>query len=275
MSIIFHVSGREILDSRGNPTVEADVFLNDGTMGRAAVPSGASTGAHEAVELRDGDPDRYAGKGVQRAVSALNDEIADALVGQSALNQAELDELLINLDDTENKSRLGANAVLAASLAIAKAAAKHVDLPLFRYIGGTFARILPTPMMNVINGGKHADNPIDIQEFMIIPADALDFADAVRIGSEVFHSLRKKLQDAGHSVSVGDEGGFAPALKSAKEALDFMMGSVEAAGYAPGDEILFALDCAATEYFSDGQYSFKGENITRSMEENVDYLFIG
>ena len=272
MSLIFHVSAREILDSRGNPTVEADVLLEDGTMGRAAVPSGASTGAHEAVELRDGDPNRYAGKGVQRAVSALNDEIADALVGQSALNQAELDELLINLDDTENKSRLGANAVLAASLAIAKAAAKHVDLPLFRYIGGTFARILPTPMMNVINGGKHADNPIDIQEFMIIPADALDFADAVRIGSEVFHSLRRKLQDAGHSVSVGDEGGFAPALKSAKEALDFMMGSAEAAGYAPGDEIFFALDCAATEYFSDGQYSFKGENITRSMEENVDYL---
>ena len=191
MSLIFHVSAREILDSRGNPTVEADVLLEDGTMGRAAVPSGASTGAHEAVELRDGDPNRYAGKGVQRAVSALNDEIADALVGQSALNQAELDELLINLDDTENKSRLGANAVLAASLAIAKAAAKHVDLPLFRYIGGTFARILPTPMMNVINGGKHADNPIDIQEFMIIPADALDFADAVRIGSEVFHSLRR------------------------------------------------------------------------------------
>ena len=272
MSTILDVSGREILDSRGNPTVEAEVLLDDGTMGRAAVPSGASTGVHEAVELRDGDAGRYFGKGVQRAVSSLNTEISDALVGHDVLEQAALDKLLIELDGTENKSRLGANAILGASLAAAKAAAEFIDLPLYRYVGGTSARLLPVPMMNVVNGGQHADNPIDIQEFMIIPVSAQSFAEAVRIGSEVFHSLRKKLLDAGHSTAVGDEGGFAPELKSATEALDFMMRSVEAAGCDPGNDVLFALDCASTEYFSEGQYCFKGEGLTRSMEENVEYL---
>ena len=272
MSIIIDIIGREILDSRGNPTVEVDVILEDGTMGRAAVPSGASTGAHEAVELRDGDKARYLGKGVLNAVEAVNGEIAEALVGTDALEQVEIDAAMIELDGTPNKARLGANAILGVSLAIAKAAADFTSQPLYRYVGGTSARVLPVPMMNIINGGEHADNPIDIQEFMIMPVAAESIRDAIRIGAEIFHTLKKELSAAGHNTGVGDEGGFAPNLSSTTDALDFIMKSIEKAGYKPGEEIYLALDCAASEYYEDGVYNFKGEGKKLSSEENADYL---
>ncbi|MCP3970759.1 MAG: phosphopyruvate hydratase [Rhodobacteraceae bacterium] len=272
MSTIIDIHAREILDSRGNPTVEVDVILEDGTMGRAAVPSGASTGAHEAVEKRDGDKARYMGKGVLEAVAAVNGEIAENLVGFDATEQEALDASMIELDGTANKGRLGANAILGVSLATAKAAADYSEQPLFRYVGGTAARILPVPMMNIINGGEHADNPIDIQEFMIMPVSAGNIRDAVRMGSEVFHTLKKELSNAGLSTGIGDEGGFAPNIASTREALDFILKSVEKAGYAPGDDIMLALDCAATEYFQNGQYVFTGEEKTLTSNENVAYL---
>ena len=272
MSSIIDITAREILDSRGNPTVEVDVTLEDGTMGRAAVPSGASTGAHEAVELRDGDKSRYLGKGVQKAVDAVNGEIAEALAGADALEQVEIDQAMIELDGTENKGRLGANAILGVSLATAKAAADYTSQPLYRYVGGTSARVLPVPMMNIINGGEHADNPIDIQEFMIMPVAADTMRDAIRIGAEIFHTLKKELSDAGHNTGVGDEGGFAPNLSSTRDALDFITKSVEKAGYKPGEEVFLALDCAASEYYKDGIYDFKGEGIKLSSEENAEYL---
>ncbi len=259
MTAIVDIIGREILDSRGNPTVEVDVVLEDGSLGRAGVPSGASTGAHEAIELRDGDKKRYLGKGVRKAVDAVNGEIFDALSGMDAREQRRIDDALIKLDGTPNKGRLGANAILGVSLAVAKAAAEASDLPLYRYLGGANAHLLPVPMMNIINGGAHADNPIDIQEFMIMPVGAASCADAVRMGSEIFHTLRKGLKDAGHSTNVGDEGGFAPNLKSAEEALSFIMKSIEGAGYKPGDEVALALDCAATEFFKGGKYQMEGE----------------
>jgi len=272
MSTIIDILAREILDSRGNPTVEVDVILEDGTMGRAAVPSGASTGAHEAVEKRDGDKSRYMGKGVLEAVAAVNGEIAEALVGFDATEQEDIDAAMIELDGTANKGRLGANAILGVSLAAAKAAADYSALPLYRYVGGTSARILPVPMMNIINGGEHADNPIDIQEFMIMPVSAANIREAVRMGSEVFHTLKKELSAAGLSTGIGDEGGFAPNLSSTRDALDFILRSVEKAGYKPGDEIMLALDCAATEYYKNGAYVFAGEDKTLSSEENVAYL---
>ena len=259
MTEIVDITAREILDSRGNPTVEVDVTLGDGAFGRAAVPSGASTGAHEAVERRDGDKGRYLGKGVLGAVAAVNGEIFDALSGFDAEDQRRLDTTLIELDGTKNKSRLGANAILGVSLAAAKAAAESAGQPLFKYVGGVNARILPVPMMNIINGGAHADNPIDIQEFMIMPVGADTCADAIRMGAEVFHTLRKGLHDAGHSTNVGDEGGFAPNLKSADEALGFIMKSIEQAGYKPGDDMVLALDCAATEFYKKGKYEISGE----------------
>ncbi len=272
MSTIIDIVGREILDSRGNPTVEVDVFLEDGTMGRAAVPSGASTGAHEAVELRDGDKSRYMGKGVTKAVAAVNGELAELLVGAEALEQVEIDSEMRALDGTENKSRLGANAILGVSLAVSKAAAAYSDMPLYRYVGGTSARVLPVPMMNIINGGEHADNPIDIQEFMIMPVAADTVSDAVRIGSEIFHTLKKELSAAGHNTGIGDEGGFAPNLSSTTDALDFIMKSVEKAGYKPGEEVYLAMDCAATEYFDSKNYNMKGEGKVLSSAENADYL---
>ena len=272
MSTIVDIFAREILDSRGNPTVEVDVILEDGTLGRAAVPSGASTGAHEAVEKRDGDPKRYKGKGVLDAVSNVNGEIAETLVGFDATDQQAIDAAMIELDGTENKSRLGANAILGVSLATAKAAADYSELPLYRYVGGTQARILPVPMMNIINGGEHADNPIDIQEFMILPVSAPTMRDAVRVGSEVFHTLKKELSDAGFSTSIGDEGGFAPNLSSTRVALDFILKSIEKAGYKPGEDIYVALDCASTEYFKNGKYEMIGENASLSSAENVAYL---
>ncbi len=272
MSTIIDIHAREILDSRGNPTVEVDILLEDGTLGRAAVPSGASTGAYEAVEKRDGDPDRYMGKGVRDACAAVNGEIADALVGFDATEQVALDTAMIELDGTTNKGRLGANAILGVSLAAAKAAADFTSQPLFRYIGGTSARTLPVPMMNIINGGEHADNPIDIQEFMIMPVAADTLSDAVRMGSEVFHTLKKELSAAGLSTGIGDEGGFAPDLSSTRDALDFILKAIEKAGYTPGEDIHLALDCAATEYFKDGAYLLKGEGVTLSPEENADYL---
>jgi enolase len=272
MSTIIDIIGREILDSRGNPTVEVDVILEDGTMGRAAVPSGASTGAHEAVERRDGDAARYKGKGVLEAVAAVNGEIAEALVGFDATEQQAVDAAMIELDGTDNKGRLGANAILGVSLACAKAAADFSMQPLFRYVGGTAARILPVPMMNIINGGEHADNPIDIQEFMIMPVRADTLRDAVRMGAEVFHTLKKELSQAGLSTGIGDEGGFAPNLNSTRDAMDFIMKSVEKAGYRPGDDIMLALDCASTEYFAGGRYEMKGEGLSLTPEENVDYL---
>ena len=259
MTAIADIIAREILDSRGNPTVEVDVVLEDGSMGRAAVPSGASTGAHEAVELRDGDNSRYLGKGVLKAVEAVNTEIYTALRDMDAEDQRGIDQALIELDGTPNKSRLGANAILGVSLAMAKAATEAAGLPLYRYVGGTAAHILPVPMMNIVNGGAHADNPIDIQEFMIMPVGAETCADAIRVGSEIFHTLRKGLKDAGHNTNVGDEGGFAPNLKSADEALGFIMKSIEAAGYKPGDDVMIALDCAATEFFKNGKYEISGE----------------
>jgi enolase len=272
MTAIVDIIGREILDSRGNPTVEVDVVLEDGAMGRAAVPSGASTGAHEAVELRDGDNGRYQGKGVTKAVDAVNGEIFDALAGMDAEDQRAIDDALIKLDGTKNKSRLGANAILGVSLACAKAAAETSGLPLYRYIGGTSAHVLPVPMMNIVNGGVHADNPIDIQEFLIMPVAAPTCADAVRMGAEIFHTLKKALKDAGHSTSVGDEGGFAPNLKSTDEALSFIMKSIAAAGYKPGEDVMLALDCAATEYFKDGKYTLSGEGRTLDAAGMVKYL---
>jgi enolase len=264
--------GREILDSRGNPTVEVDVLLEDGSLGRAAVPSGASTGAHEAVELRDGDKKRYLGKGVTEAVGAVNGEIFDAIGGMDAEAQAQIDRTMIALDGTPNKSRLGANAILGVSLAVAKAAAISRGLPLYRYVGGTAARLLPVPMMNIVNGGAHADNPIDFQEFMIMPVGAPSFREGLRMGVEVFQTLKKALHDAGHNTNVGDEGGFAPNLKSAEEALDFVMKAIEKAGYKPGDDVAIALDPASTEFFKNGAYVYEGENKTRSIKEQAQYL---
>tara|TARA_R110002124_G_scaffold77533_4_gene207607 strand:+ start:7499 stop:8776 length:1278 start_codon:yes stop_codon:yes gene_type:complete len=272
MTTILDIIGREILDSRGNPTVEVDVILEDGTLGRAAVPSGASTGAHEAVELRDGDKTRYMGKGVQNAVAFVNGEIAEALVGVDATEQLAIDRALIEMDGTPNKARLGANAILGVSLAVAKAAAEATGQPLYRYIGGTSARTLPVPMMNIINGGEHADNPIDIQEFMIMPVSASNIREAVRMGSEVFHTLKKELTAAGLSTGIGDEGGFAPNLSSTRDALDFILKSIEKAGYIPGQDIYLALDCASTEYYKNGQYVMTGEGKTLSAAENVAYL---
>ncbi len=272
MSTIIDIHAREILDSRGNPTVEVDVTLEDGTIGRAAVPSGASTGAYEAVEKRDGDTSRYMGKGVLEAVAAVNGEIADEIVGLDATEQVGIDMTMIELDGTDNKGRLGANAILGVSLAAAKAAADFSTQPLFRYIGGTSARVLPVPMMNIINGGEHADNPIDIQEFMIMPVAADNIRDAVRMGSEVFHTLKKELSAKGLSTGLGDEGGFAPELGSTREALDFILKSIEKAGYTPGDDMMLALDCAATEYYKDGKYVYSGEGKTLTSDENVSYL---
>ena len=272
MSAIIDIHAREILDSRGNPTVEVDVTLEDGTMGRAAVPSGASTGAYEAIEKRDGDKSRYKGKGVLDAVAAVNGEIAGEIAGMEATEQVMIDHAMIELDGTDNKGRLGANAILGVSMAVAKAAADYTAQPLYRYVGGTSARTLPVPMMNILNGGEHADNPIDIQEFMIMPVAATNIREAVRMGSEVFHTLKGELSAAGLSTGIGDEGGFAPNIGSTREALDFIMASVEKAGYAPGKDIYLALDCAATEYFKDGKYVFAGEGKSLSPEENVDYL---
>ena len=271
MTAIIDIVGREILDSRGNPTVEVDVILEDGSMGRAAVPSGASTGAHEAVELRDGGK-RYLGKGVQKAVDAVNGEIFEAIGGMDAENQLHIDQTMCSLDGTPNKARLGANAILGVSLAVAKAAAESSGLTLYRYVGGANAHILPVPMMNIINGGMHADNPIDFQEFMIMPVGAASFREAVRMGAEVFHTLKKGLKDAGHNTNVGDEGGFAPNLKSAEAALDFIMASIEKAGFKPGEDIALALDCAATEFFKDGAYVYGGERKTRDPKTQAKYL---
>ncbi|MBU2358679.1 MAG: phosphopyruvate hydratase, partial [Alphaproteobacteria bacterium] len=272
MSSIIDIHAREILDSRGNPTVEVDVTLEDGTMGRAAVPSGASTGIHEAHERRDGDKSRYMGKGVLEAVAAVNGEIFEALLDYDATDQVGIDMTMIELDGTDNKGRLGANAILGVSMAVAKAAADFTSQPLFRYIGGTSARMLPVPMMNIINGGEHADNPIDIQEFMIMPVAADNIRDAIRMGSEVFHTLKKELSAAGHNTGIGDEGGFAPGLNSTREALDFILKSIEKAGYTPGEDIYLALDCASTEYFKDGKYEMKGEGASLTSDQNVDYL---
>ena len=272
MTTIIDIVAREILDSRGNPTVEVDVVLEDGSLGRAAVPSGASTGAHEAVELRDGDKKRYGGKGVLKAVEAVNSEIAGELAGMQAEDQVEIDETMIRLDGTPNKARLGANAILGVSLATAKAAADAAGLPLYRYVGGTSARLLPVPMMNIINGGAHADNPIDFQEFMIMPVGAPTFAEAVRVGAEVFHALKAALKKGGHNTNVGDEGGFAPNLSSAEEALDFCMTSIKAAGYKPGRDVMLALDCAATEFFKKGKYDYEGEGKVRDPQAQAEYL---
>jgi enolase len=272
VTTIVDIVARQILDSRGNPTVEVDVILEDGSMGRAAVPSGASTGAHEAVELRDGDTSAYLGKGVLKAVQAVNTEILDAVGGLDAEDQGALDEAMIRLDGTPNLARLGANAVLGVSLAAAKAAAQASGLPLYRYVGGVQARVLPVPMMNIINGGAHADNPIDFQEFMIMPVGAPTFADALRMGAEIFHTLKSSLKKAGHNTNVGDEGGFAPNLRSAEEALDFVMQSIEGAGYKPGDDVCIALDCAASEFFKEGAYAYEGEDRKRSVAEQVAYL---
>lgn len=272
MTAIIDLHARQILDSRGNPTVEVDVLLEDGSFGRAAVPSGASTGAHEAVEKRDGDKARYLGKGVTQAVDAVNGEIAEAILGMDAEDQSDLDKAMIELDGTHNKGRLGANAILGVSLAAARAAADARGLPLYRYVGGVNAHVLPVPMMNIINGGEHADNPIDIQEFMVMPVGAPSLAEAVRAGSEIFHTLKKKLHDKGLATSVGDEGGFAPMLASTTDALDFIMASTEAAGYKPGEDVMLALDCAATEYFKDGAYRMEGEGKVFTPAENADFL---
>jgi enolase len=272
MTAIIDIIGREILDSRGNPTVEVDVVLEDGSLGRAAVPSGASTGAHEAVELRDGDKGRYLGKGVRKAVDAVNGEIFDTLGGMDAEAQAQIDEALISLDGTPNKARLGANAILGVSLATAKAAANAKGMPLYSYVGGVAARLLPVPMMNIVNGGVHADNPIDFQEFMIMPVGAPTFAEGLRMGVEVFQTLKKALHDEGHNTNVGDEGGFAPNLASADAALGFVMKAIEKAGYKPGEDIALALDPASTEFFKNGAYVYEGEGKTRSVEEQAKYL---
>jgi enolase len=272
MTAIVNVVSREILDSRGNPTVEVDVVLEDGSMGRAAVPSGASTGTREAVELRDGDTGRFGGKGVLKAVEAVNRDLFDAISGLDAEDQLKIDETMIALDGTPNKSRLGANAILGVSLAVAKAAAESSGLPLYRYVGGATARVLPTPMMNIVNGGVHADNPIDFQEFMIMPVGAPSIADAVRWGAETFHALKSALKKAGHNTNVGDEGGFAPNLPSAEAALDFCVKAIETAGFKPGEDIGLGLDCAASEFFKDGAYVYSGEGKSRSIEEQVEYL---
>lgn len=272
MTAIIDIIGREILDSRGNPTVEVDVVLEDGALGRAAVPSGASTGAHEAVELRDGDKARYLGKGVTKAVGAVNGEIFEALSGLDVEQQAQIDQIMIDLDGTANKSRLGANAILGVSLACAKAAANSLDMPLYRYVGGTAARLLPVPMMNIINGGVHADNPIDFQEFMILPVGASSFAEGLRYGAEIFHTLKSELKKAGHNTNVGDEGGFAPNLPSADAALEFVMNAIGKAGYKAGTDIVIGLDCASTEFFKDGKYVYEGEGKTRSISEQAKYL---
>jgi len=271
MSAIADIRAREILDSRGNPTVEVEVELETGAMGRAAVPSGASTGAHEAVELRDGDKSRYGGKGVRKAVAAVNADIMDLLAGLDASEQIKIDRALIELDGTPNKGRLGANAILGVSLAVAKAAAAEAGLPLYRYVGGSQASVLPVPLMNIINGGAHADNPIDIQEFMIMPVKAARFADALRMGAEVFHALRSQLKDAGHNTNVGDEGGFAPNLATADEALGFIMKAIEKAGYKPGDDVVLALDPASTEFFKNGKYELEGEGKSLDAGGMVDY----
>jgi len=272
VTAIIDIHARQILDSRGNPTVEVDVLLEDGSFGRAAVPSGASTGAHEAVEKRDGDKSRWLGKGVEQAVEAVNDEIADAVLGLEAEDQADVDRAMIELDGTHNKGRLGANAILGVSLATAKAAAEARGLPLYRYIGGVSAHVLPVPMMNIINGGEHADNPIDFQEFMIVPVGAENIVEAVRCGSEIFHTLKKKLHDKGLATGVGDEGGFAPNIATNAEALDFIMESIQAAGYTPGDDVMLALDCAATEFFRDGKYEISGEGKSLSPVAMAEYL---
>ena len=272
MTAITAIHAREILDSRGNPTVEVDVMLEDGAFGRAAVPSGASTGAHEAVELRDGDKKRYAGKGVSKAVAAVNGAISNALIGSEAQDQIAIDQAMIKLDRTANKAKLGANAILGVSLAVAKAAAESAGLPLYRYVGGAAARTLPVPMMNIINGGVHADNPIDFQEFMIMPVGASSFKEALRSGAEIFHTLKSALKKAGHNTNVGDEGGFAPNLPSAEAALDFVMKSIEQAGYKAGKDIFLAMDCAATEFFKNGAYVYEGEGKTRSIDEQVSYM---
>src|SRR5262245_22946562 len=272
MTAIIDIIGREILDSRGNPTVEVEVLLADGSRGRAGVPSGASTGAHEAVELRDGDKKRYLGKGVRKAIEAVEGEIFDAVAGLEAEDQARLDETWIALDGTPNKGRLGANAILGVSLAAAKAAANANRQPLYRYVGGTAARLLPVPMMNIVNGGVHADNPIDFQEFMVMPVGAANFAEALRMGAEIFHTLRAALKAAGHNTNVGDEGGFAPNLPSAEAALDFVMQAIGKAGYKAGPEVMLALDCASTEFFKDGVYAYEGEGKTRKPSGQVEYL---
>jgi len=272
MTDIVEIIGREVLDSRGNPTVEVDVILDDGSRGRAAVPSGASTGAHEAVELRDGEKKRYFGKGVRNAVAAVEGEIFDAIGGMEAEAQGKIDEIMIALDGTPNKARLGANAILGVSLAVAKAAAIANNMPLYRYVGGTQAHVLPTPMMNIVNGGVHADNPIDFQEFMIMPVGAESFSEGLRIGVEVFQTLKKALHDKGLNTNVGDEGGFAPNLKSAEEALSFVMKAIETAGYKPGEDVVLALDPASTEFFKNGAYVYEGEKKTRSIDEQAKYL---
>ncbi len=272
MSAITDISAREILDSRGNPTVEVDVVLESGAFGRAAVPSGASTGAHEAVELRDGDKGRYGGKGVTKAVAAVNHDLFDLLAGREASEQVAIDLAMTELDGSENKGSLGANAILGVSLAVAKAAAQEAGLPLYRYVGGTYARTLPVPMMNIINGGAHADNPIDFQEFMIMPLGAASFGEGLRMGAEVFHALKAALKKAGHSTNVGDEGGFAPNLSSAKEAIDFILSSIESAGYKTGSDVALALDCASTEFYRDGRYCLDGEGRSLDAGGMTDYL---
>ena len=272
MTAITAVRGRQILDSRGNPTIEVDVTLEDGSVGRAAVPSGASTGAHEAVELRDGDRDRWGGKGVQKAVESVNGPIAEALIGHDAEDQGEVDSSMIVLDGSDNKARLGANAILGVSLACAKAAANAAGLPLYRYLGGSTANLLPVPMMNIVNGGAHADNPIDFQEFMVMPVGAASFSEALRCGAEIFHALKASLHEQQLSTSVGDEGGFAPNIASTRDALDFITRAIESAGYRAGSDVLLALDCAATEFFVDGKYRMEGEGAALTGEEMVDYL---
>lgn len=271
MSQIIDIIGRQILDSRGNPTVEVDVWLESGARGRAAVPSGASTGAHEAVELRDADPEYYGGKSVMQAVNYINTEISETLIGQDAEDQIAIDMILNNLDGTDNKARLGANSILGVSLATAKAMADELDIPLYRYIGGVFAREMPVPMMNILNGGEHADNPVDIQEFMVMPVSAVNFEEAVRCGAEIFHALKKKLAEAGLNTNVGDEGGFAPAVKSSEEALDYVMAAIDAAGYKAGEDVVIALDSASTEFYTDGKYHLKGEGKVLSSDEMVAY----
>ena len=271
MSAIIDIHAREILDSRGTPTVEAEVVLQSGAFGRAAVPSGASTGAHEAVELRDGDKKRFGGKGVLKAVENVNDKIYDALAGMDAEDQIEIDNAMIELDGTDNKGKLGANAILAVSMAVAKAQAEEAELPLYRYLGGTMARTLPVPMMNILNGGKHADNPIDIQEFMIMPVSATSIREAIRMGAEIFQTLKKNLKAAGHNTNVGDEGGFAPNLKTAEEALQFIVDSIADAGYKPGEDVVLALDAASTEFYKDGKYEMEGEGKSYTNAQMVDY----
>ena len=271
MSTIVDIFAREILDSRGNPTVEADVLLQSGAFGRAAVPSGASTGVHEAVELRDGDKSRYMGKGVEKAVENVNEAISDALIGFDSESQIDVDRTMIELDGTENKGKLGANAILAVSMAVAKAQADELGMPLYRYLGGTMARTLPVPMMNIVNGGKHADNPIDIQEFMIMPVSASSIREAIRMGAEIFHTLKKNLKAAGHNTNVGDEGGFAPNLQSAEEALSFIVKSIKDAGFVPGEDVVLAIDAASSEFYENGKYEMKGEGKSYTSAQMVEF----